>query len=94
MEFSFVVRDHEYIDVMWSISMLGRIEREDLFIFKYENVDADRSVNFLKFRDICMFERKLEIGYIELIKVFAVAMEPVWVSLNSVEGARTDQSRQ
>ena len=64
MEFSFVVRDHEYIDVMWSISMLGRIKREDPFIFKYENVDADRRVNFLKFGNVGMFERKLEVGNI------------------------------
>ena len=34
VELSFVVRDHDHIDVMTSISMIGRIEREDLFIFK------------------------------------------------------------
>ena len=49
MKFSFIVRDHEYIDVMRSISMLGCIEWEDLFIFKHEDVDSDRRVNFLKF---------------------------------------------
>ena len=59
MEFSFVIRDHEYIDVMRSISMLGRIERENLFIVKDENIDAVRGVNFLKFENVCMFERKL-----------------------------------
>ena len=46
MELSFVVRDHEYIDVMRCISMLGCIEREDLFIFKDGNIDADRGVIF------------------------------------------------
>ena len=55
MEF---VRDHEYVDVMRSISMLGRIEREDFFIFEHEDVDADRRFNFLKLLNICMFERK------------------------------------
>ena len=68
MEFSFVVRDHEYIDVMRSISMLRRIEREELFIFKREDIDADRRVNFLKFQNICMFERKVKVGNIRSLK--------------------------
>ena len=59
MEYSFVVRDHEYVDAMRSIAMLERIEREDLYIFKHEDVDADRRVNFIKFGNVCMFERKL-----------------------------------
>ena len=59
MEFSFIVRDREYVDVMGSISMFGRREREDLFIFKNKDIDADRRVIFFKFGDVCVFERKL-----------------------------------
>ena len=42
MEFSFVIRDHDYNDVMKDISMLGRIERETLFIVKDQDIDANR----------------------------------------------------
>ena len=72
MGFSIIVRNHEYFDVMRSTFMLGCIEREDLFVSKHEDVDADRGVNLFKFENVCMFERKLEVGNIEFIKIFAV----------------------
>ena len=65
--------------------MIGRIEREDLFIFKDDDIDADRGVNFLKFWNVWIFERKLQVSNIEKIKVFAVVIEPVWVSFNSMD---------
>ena len=85
VEFSLVVRDHVHIDVMRFVYILRRIEREDIFNFKHEDIGAVRGVNFFwNFGTSVCLSGNGDRLYL-LIEIFAIMIEPVLIFTNSMD---------
>ena len=40
MKFAFDVRNHQQVDVIFSVPVFGGVERKYFIVFEYENIDA------------------------------------------------------